>query len=412
MMEQRQSVNRLAALGAAATLLALVLPGAARALFPEAGGLGFFLAEVLSECGLLAVAVCLVMRAGLPRERLIQAAGAILVLVLAVSVYTAALQLRGDPLAWLVVAAAGASLVLVGLALWPAGASADVWVVAAVAPLACLVLAAAPKAVSMEAAWPVARLVAAAAALLGWLLVARPLPGRLQYGACCAALGAGAVFFTLWQPPPPKPVQIARHLASLEKELLHLLPGWKGQDQRLTPDVEGQVGADEYLNLELTPPTGNARVRVYITYNANAMSNIPHVPWVCMTNAGYTQLAERQDGVVISAVKGKEIPPNVLLFDGGPGRPEARTLMFQYFRVGESYTYNRQSARFMATTGSLGRGSFLSQTQVTIWPDPNDRGDPMDKGSRAYQMGVEILNLLVPLLEREYYPDLRVPKGG
>jgi len=411
MTEQRQSVNHLAALGAGATLLALILPMVARAIFPEAGGFGFFLAGVLSECGLLAVGVLLVMRAGLPRERLVQGACVLLVLALAVSVYTAALQLRGDPLAWPVVAAAGASLLVMGLTLWPVGVSGDVWVVAAVAPVACMVLAAAPKAVSLEA-WPAARLVVAVAALLGWLLVARPLPGRLQYGVCCAVLGAGAVFFTLWQPPPPKPVPIARHLASLEKELLDRLPGWKGEEQRLTPDVEGQVGADEYLNLELTPPTGNAHVRVYITYNANAMSNIPHVPWVCMTNAGYTLLSTRQDGVVISSMKGKEIQPNVLLFDGGPGRREGRTLMFQYFRVGESYTWSRQLARFMATTGSLGRGSFLSQTQVTLWPDPNDRGDPMDKGSRAYQMGLEILNCLVPLLEREYYPDLRSPEGG
>ena len=216
----------------------------------------------------------------------------------------------------------------------------------------------------------------------------------------------------LWVPPPPKPVPIARPLLSLESELTGMLPGWKGKDQRLTPDVEGQVKADEYLNMDLTPPTGNSHVRVYITYNANAMSNIPHVPWVCMENAGYNLLSSRQDGVVISSVKGKEIPPNVLLFDGGPSNRSGRTLMFHYFRVGESYTWNRQLARFRATTGSLGRGSFLSQTQVIVWPDPNDPEDPMDKGSQAYRTGVQILDLLVPLLEREYYPDLRSTKGG
>jgi hypothetical protein len=317
----------------------------------------------------------------------------------------------GDALSWLAVASAGAGLALVGLTLRPAFAQAGFWAAVAVVPVACLVLAAAPKAASLET-WPVARLGAAAAAFLGWLVVARPLPGRLQYGVCCAALGVGAVFFTLWQPPPPKPVPIARHLLDLEKELTALLPGWQGRDQRLTPDVEGQVGADEYLNMDLIPPKGDFRVRVYITYNANAMSNIPHVPWVCMTNAGHKLLSTRQDGVLITSVKGKEIQPNVFMFDGGSARPEGRVLMFQYFRVGESYTWNRQLARFMATTGSLGRGSFLSQTQVFVWPDPRDPQDPTDKGSRAYQTGLDILNLLVPLLEREYYPDLSVPEGG
>ena len=347
-----------------------------------------------------------------PTRSVNRAAAAATAAVLAAALVMAVVQIArpwpGDAMSWLAVAAAGVGLVLMGLALRPAFAPAGVWVAAAVVPVAYLVLAAAPKAASLEA-WPAARLAVAVAAVLGWLLVARSLALRLQYGACCAALGVGAVFFMLWQPPPPKPVPLARHLLSLEKDLLGLLPGWKGQDQRMTPDVEGQVGADEYLNMDLTPPTGSAHVRVYITYNANAMSNIPHVPWVCMTNAGYLLISNRQDGVVIASVKGKEIPPNVLLFDGGPSNREGRTLMFQYFRVGESYTWNRQLARFMATTGSLGRGSFLSQTQVIVWPDPNDPGDPMDKGSQAYRMGVQMLDLLVPLLEREYYPDLRGP---
>jgi hypothetical protein len=328
---------------------------------------------------------------------------------LVMTVIQIARQWPGDAMSWLVVAAAGAGLVLLGLALRVAQAT--VWVTAAVVPVAYLVLAVAPKAASLEA-WPLARLGVAAAALLGWLVVARPLSGRLQYAVCCAALAVGAIFFVAWQPPPPKPAPIARHLISLEKELVALMPGWKGQDQRLAPAVEGQVGADEYLNLELVPPTGNLRITVYITYNANAMTNIPHVPWVCMTNAGFSLVEIRQDGLPISSLKGREILPNVLMFDGGPAHRGARALMFQYFRVGESYTWNRQLARFMATTGSLGRGSFLSQTQVAIWPDPTDPENPMDKGSRAYRTGVQILDLLVPLLEREYYPDLRSTKGG
>ena len=339
------------------------------------------------------------------------AAAAALAAALLMAVLHVARQWPGDAASWLALAAAGAGLVLLGLALRPAFAPADVWVMAAVVPVAYLVLEAAAKAASLELV-PVVRLGVAVAALLGWLVVARPLSGRLQYGVCCATLAVGAVFFSFWQPPPPKPVPIARHLLLLEKELPGLMPGWKGQDQRLSQAVEGQVGADEYLNLELIPPTGDYRVTVYITYNANAMTNIPHVPWVCMTQAGYALVSTRQDGLPISSMKGKEIQPNVLLFDGGVAHRGARALMFQYFRVGESYTWNRQLARFMATTGSLGRGSFLSQTQVAIWPDPKDPEDPMDKGSRAYRTVVQILDLLVPLLERQYYPDLRTPEGG
>ena len=286
------------------------------------------------------------------------------------------------------------------------------WVAAAAAPAACAVLCAAPEAVSQE--WvPVARLAVLVAAAAAWLVVARPLPGRLQYGVCVACLAVAALFFTWWEPPPPKAVPIARPLALLEKELLAKLPGWTGADRRMPKAIEGQVGADEYLNLDLTPPGGGAHVTVYVTYNANAMSQIPHVPWVCMTQAGY-QLAEiRQDGVAIAGVAGREIQPNVILFEGGSGRERARALMFQYFRVGETYTWSRQLARFLATTGSLGgAGSFLSQTQVAVWLEPGEGGDPLDKNSPAYRLGLQVLDRLVPLLERGYYPDLKRPEGG
>jgi hypothetical protein len=285
-------------------------------------------------------------------------------------------------------------------------------VAAAAAPAACAVLCAAPEAVSQESV-PVARLAVLVAAAVTWLVVARPLPGRLQYGVCLACLAVAALFFTWWEPPPPKAVPIARPLALLEKELMAKLPGWTGADRRMPKAIEGQVGADEYLNLDLTPPAGGARVTVYITYNANAMSQIPHVPWVCMTQAGYQLVEIRQDGVAIAGVAGREIQPNVILFEGGSGRERARALMFQYFRVGETYTWSRQLARFLATTGSLGgAGSFLSQTQVAVWLAPAEGGDPLDKNSPAYRLGLQVLELLVPLLERGYYPDLKRPGGG
>ncbi|MBE3096629.1 MAG: hypothetical protein IMZ44_05805 [Planctomycetes bacterium] len=285
-------------------------------------------------------------------------------------------------------------------------------VAAAAAPAACAVLCAAPEAVSQESV-PMARLAVLVAAAVAWLVVARPLPGRLQYGVCVACLAVAALFFTWWEPPPPKAVPIARPLALLEKELMAKLPGWTGQDRRMPKAIEGQVGADEYLNLDLTPPAGARSVTVYITYNANAMSQIPHVPWVCMTQAGYKLVEIRQDGMAIAGVAGREIQPNVILFEGGSGRERARALMFQYFRVGETYTWSRQLARFLATTGSLGgAGSFLSQTQVAVWLAPDDTRDPLDKNSPAYRLGLQVLDLLVPLLERGYYPDLRGPEGG
>ncbi len=132
-----------------------------------------------------------------------------------------------------------------------------------------------------------------------------------------------------------------------------------------------------------------------------------------MPQAGFQVVESRQDEVAIRAIPGKEIQPNVILFDNGEGRARARALVFQYFNVGGTYTESREMARALANAGAIGRtGSYISQTQVIVWLPPQSTENPMAKNSTAYQLGIEMLNILVPLLEHEHYPDLRAGAGG
>lgn len=87
--------------------------------------------------------------------------------------------------------------------------------------------------------------------------------------------------------------------------------------------------------------------------------------------------------------------------------------MFQYFNVGGVYTYNREWTRVLATSGSIGqKGSYLSQTLVAVKFMPAGTEDPTAKGSWQYGTGLKFLNAIVPLLEGQYYPDLREDGGG
>ncbi|KPK48066.1 MAG: hypothetical protein AMK72_07605 [Planctomycetes bacterium SM23_25] len=132
-----------------------------------------------------------------------------------------------------------------------------------------------------------------------------------------------------------------------------------------------------------------------------------------MTQSGYRLVTKRQDAMQHPSKSGKEIEPNVILFKPGPGMPPEHALMFQYFNVGGQYVYHRDLARIMATSGAIGRkGSFLSQTQVAVYFSPSEGQDPLAKGSRAYQIGLEFLNAVIPLLEREHYPALGGTEGG
>jgi len=324
-----------------------------------------------------------------------------------------AAMMRGDRFAlspWMDLGAAVVGLILFGAI--AAGLARSPWAVAAAGvPVMYLVLAAAPLSVSAEVI-PVARLLAALAAAGAYLGVARRLGRIPQYGLCCGVLGVTAVFFLVWEPPPPKPVPTAQPLVGLRGDLLAKLPDWRGDHEVLPEAIEDVLGADEYLNLRLRSKDSPYEVQVFVTYNANAMSNIPHVPWVCMTQAGY-RLVEKEDTDLPRPAGAGEMKVNVILFEPGEGMPPQRALMFQYFNVGGHYATDRQVTRVLATSGAIGRrGSFLSQTQVAIYMPAMYAGDPMDRSSEPYQLGVRFLNAIVPLLEQDYYPDLTGTEGG
>jgi len=337
---------------------------------------------------------------------------AVLVMVV-VKVREGAADWREMALGWLSVAAGVLGMVL--FAVMGLRRMAPTWMTVALAvPVSYLLMSAAPRAVSLEA-WPVVRLAMSAGAVAVYVRLVAGEGYRVYYGACCGVLGVAAAFFTLWEPPPPKPVPIAKPLMMLEGELLRRMPGWAGRHERVSESIEKVLGADEYLNLMLRSKEQGYGVLVFITYNANAMTQVPHVPWVCMTEGGFRLIQIRQDEVAIASAPGKEIQPNVILFQEKGELGRNRALMFQYFRAGENYTWNRQLARLLSTSGSIGtKGSYLSQTQVGVWIPPGaaDTEDPMAKDSRAYRLGVEFLNVLVPLLEKGYYPNLRGAEGG
>jgi hypothetical protein len=299
-------------------------------------------------------------------------------------------------------------------------------IVAGGAAVAYLVLNAAPAAVSLEFL-PVLRLGVSLTAGLVYLRLAVPLAGMLGYGLCCAALGVMAVFFLLWEPPPPKPVPIARPLIGLKDDLSEALAAkarnaglppsvsadWTGQHQPLDEATEDMLGADEYLNLWLSSPTSPYNVQVFVAYNANAMTNIPHVPWVCMVQSGFRLVTLRQDDIMHPTRDGAELSPNVAVFEPGEGMRPTAAVMFQYFNVGGTYEANRQLARILATSGSIGRtGSYLSQTQVYVYVPLDQARGALDRDSEPYLLGRTFLETLVPLLEARYYPDLTGSEGG
>jgi exosortase/archaeosortase family protein len=299
----------------------------------------------------------------------------------------------------------GAAAILAGLAGGPDRR--DLWVVAVV-PVAYLAMNTSWRGLTREPVAVAAFAAAAGLAVVYGRLLSR-LGARLQYWACVGALGAVAGFFQFWEPPPPKPVPIRQ---SLRDHFPRELGAWRGEFRALEPATEKELGADDYLNLDLREAANGRHGLVFVTYSANAMSNIPHVPWVCMTQAGYLLKRMDQRDVLVRALGNKEFRVNVAYFEPKPQVPGPPALMLQYFNVGGTYTTSREIARFLGTTGSIGQqGSYLSQTQVAVWLEEKRGEDPMAKTSDAYQAALGLLEQVAVVLETAFYPDLGAPEG-
>jgi len=258
--------------------------------------------------------------------------------------------------------------------------------------------------------WAVAALAAALAAGAGYGFVVRRLGARVQYGQCLGTLAVVALFLQVWEPPPPRSVPIRQ---SLVQHFPRTLAGWRGTHVALDKATEEQLGVDAYLNLQLVSPENDRDAGVFITYNANAKSKVPHVPWVCMENAGYIKKRGEVRDVIIDGLGKREIQVNVLFFEPKPGITRAPALMVQYFNVGGMYETSRELAIWFGAMGSRGqKGSYLSQTQVTVWLKPDETEDPMAKDSTVYRQALVLLNEIAPRLEKEYYPDLSGTQGG
>jgi hypothetical protein len=322
---------------------------------------------------------------------------------------------------WVAVGVGAVGTVL--LVLLILGRPASEWLkVSAVAAMVYLVLSGTPRAMTGDV-MPIVLMVLAAAALGVFMPVILKLQSRHHYGLCCGAMGIAAVFFYQWEPPPPKPLQIAKPLTALPESLLarlnspleNIVAGrpWTAQAKRLDDATEKKLGVDEYLQLLLEPNRSNYRVVVFVTYKANARTMVEHVPWVCMPEQGFVVKDIRQDEMAIRTVPGREFSPNVVVVQKGEGPTRQRALVFHYFNVGGTYTWSRSEAKSLGTRGAFGgEGNYISQTQIIVWIPPQDNEDPSSKNSNAYQTAYGFLNLLVPLLEHDHYPDLRAGTGG
>jgi exosortase D (VPLPA-CTERM-specific) len=107
-------------------------------------------------------------------------------------------------------------------------------------------------------------------------------PSAALIGIALLTAGAAAA----WQTIPPRPLSV------VSREPLSLFPDqlgdWTaGSQQRLAPDVEKVLGADDYYSVTLSQPNTSEPVDLFIAWYRDQMDGGTHSPTVCLPGAGW-----------------------------------------------------------------------------------------------------------------------------
>jgi hypothetical protein len=230
---------------------------------------------------------------------------------------------------------------------------------------------------------------------------------------CAAVLASAAVGMSLATQRlglylTKEPVPLKKPLDAIAAE--ELLP-YKIADRPAIEngDVLKSLGTQDYIQWVLEDPREPVqspvrKLLLFVTYYRRP-DRVPHVPEECYTGGGYQQLATHAVTFRIGpAAAPRPIPGRYLLFEkttaaASPAVPQFPVLYL--FRVNSEYAGSRDEARIALNKNLFGRHSYFCKielvfNQATVAPTPDEAASASEK----------LLGVLLPLLEREHWPEL------
>lgn len=209
----------------------------------------------------------------------------------------------------------------------------------------------------------------------------------------------------------------------LKKEPLPLLKPLDALDEdRLSPyrvvakyAIENQeilksLGTEDYIQWVLEDPREPAQsavrnVLVFITYYGLA-DRVPHVPEECYTGGGYQRLATDAVSLDVLWPDGPHtVPGRYLLFDktGRDLSPALRRFPVLYlFRVNGEYAGSRDDARLALNKNIFSRHAYFCKVELVF-----NQSLTAPTKEEAVAASERVLATILPLLEREHWPDRR-----
>jgi len=178
-------------------------------------------------------------------------------------------------------------------------------------------------------------------------------------------------------------------------------------------DVLKALGTDEYIEWKLkdTEAGEHSPTRycsLFITYYTGNPDQVPHVPEECYIGSGNTKQASRS--LTLSIGKDEQlrnIKVKYLVFRPGSNLDWNVTnfARLYFFRVNGFYANGRDEVRAIMFKNIFGKYSYFSKVEWDFFGISSHGSKIRPKQEEIVEASEKLLSTLVPLLEKEHWPD-------
>ncbi len=173
-------------------------------------------------------------------------------------------------------------------------------------------------------------------------------------------------------------------------------------------DVVRSLGTEDYIQWVLEDPcqpsqNPTRRVMLFVTYY-RLPDRVPHVPEECYTGGGYRRLDTEPVAFRIGSPDNpRDIPGRYLVFESSGGAPLSGATRFPVlylFRVSGEYAGSRDAARMALNRNIFSRQAYFCKVELVF-----NQAFTAPTRAMAVSAGERLLTIVLPLLERDHWPD-------
>jgi len=225
---------------------------------------------------------------------------------------------------------------------------------------------------------------------------------------CAVVLGVTGGTKGLWGPIAKKePLPLKKSLDQLEN--VSFAPYQVVSKSEIVNDeILKELGTQDYLQwvFEDTDTPLNSpvhRILLFITYY-ELPDRVPHVPEECYTGGGFQRMTTDTVAFSVDAPGFvKTVPGRFLLFGSANANlwgSRGTFPVLYFFKVNGEYANSRDDARITLNRNLFGKASYFSKVEMVF----NRTSTPPTKSEAVVAAG-KLLSKVLPVLEREYWPD-------